>query len=359
MSRPYGNLSPFVIAAGEATAGGGGDGAFGSIPLDLASARYIDSDDIPDANSTGAGDSSGGILAVDTTPALERISTSTDKALRVIWVASNVDELQFAPVYMPPDLDATEDLTIHIVAKMSGATDTPTADIQAFDGIGDTEMGGETAALSGSLQELTVTISAADITGHPLGFLNVSVVPGAHGTDVFELYAAWIEYQSTFSNVGSENVTGTLNVREEQAANTDSGTFTQDAWQKRTLNTVVTNTISGSTLTSDVISLPAGTYEVMARAPAHRVDRHKARLRNTTDGADLIIGSTAFARQTSGDSFGSDSNVIGRFTLAAQKDIELQHRCETTQAINGFGVEANIDSKIEVYSEVTIRKIAI
>jgi len=174
----------------------GRSNAVGFIPLDFGSARYLDSDDIPNADSAGAGDSSGGLLALDTTPAYERVATTTDKALRIMWVVTNVDEVQFSPVPMPPDIDATQDLTIHLLARMSGTVgpDNPTIDVQVFDGIGDTEMGGVTAAVTSTLAELTRTIVAADITGSPLGFLNISLTPGAHANDEVEVYAAWIEY---------------------------------------------------------------------------------------------------------------------------------------------------------------------
>ncbi|MFQ6029149.1 MAG: hypothetical protein ACE5Q6_16845, partial [Dehalococcoidia bacterium] len=105
-----------------------------------------------------------------------------------------VDEAQFPPVPMPPELDENRDVTVHLLARMTGATDTPTIDVQVFDAIGDTEMGGDTPALSDILQELTVTLASADISGNPLGFLNISLIPGAHATDALDPFAAWIEY---------------------------------------------------------------------------------------------------------------------------------------------------------------------
>lgn len=163
-------------------------GGVGFIPLDITSLREIATNDIDTTANHG------GNLNVDSSPKLKRVNTSTDKALKIEWIAGNVDEVQFPTVPMPPDFDETADATIHLVAKMSSTTDTPTIDVQVFDGIGDTEMGGATAALSGTLAELTVTIANANITGNPLGFFNISLVPGAHGTDLIELYSAWIEY---------------------------------------------------------------------------------------------------------------------------------------------------------------------
>ena len=160
----------------------------GFILLDITSLREIASNEIDvDANH-------GGILTSDSTPRLKRANTSTDKALKVEWVGGNVDEVQFPAVPMPPDLDEAVDVTVHLLARMNAAGDTPTIDVQVFDAIGDTEMGGATAALSSTLAELTVTIGNADISGGPLGFFNISLVPGAHATQLIELYGAWIEY---------------------------------------------------------------------------------------------------------------------------------------------------------------------
>ncbi len=160
----------------------------GKLPLDITSLREIVTDEIAvDANH-------GGLLTSDSTPVLKRVSTSTDKALKVEWAGGNVDEVQFPTVFMPPDLDETVDVTIHLLAKMSAAGDTPTIDVQVFDGIGDTEMGGATAALSDTLAELSVTIANANISGHPTGFFNIALIPGTHATQLVELYAAWIEY---------------------------------------------------------------------------------------------------------------------------------------------------------------------
>ncbi len=174
-------------------------GELGYIPLDITSLREIGTDT---ANQTGdtadgtANDPYGGLLAADTTPSLLRINLATDKALRVAWPNTDVTEVQFPPITMPPDLDETVDVTVHLIARMSGGADTTTSfDVQVFDGIGDTEMGGlATPDMTSSLAELTLTISAANISGHPLGVLNISLVPEAHGTDNIELYGAWIEY---------------------------------------------------------------------------------------------------------------------------------------------------------------------
>jgi hypothetical protein len=165
----------------------------GVIPLDLFSAREIISNDIV-VVADGAAQGSGGILAKDTTPTLLRVNGATDKAARLTWASSNSDEIQFSPVMIPPDFDPSIAITVHLLALAAGATDTPTFDVQVFEGVGDTEMGAATGAVSAALAELTATIPAAGLSGHPLGFLNICLVPGAHTTDALYLYGAWIEY---------------------------------------------------------------------------------------------------------------------------------------------------------------------
>lgn len=160
----------------------------GTLDLSLGSLREIASNDVDTLANHG------GILTSDSTPSYGRINGATDKGLRVNWVAGNVDEVQFSPVFMPPDLNSDQDLTIHLLADMDAATDTPMIDVQVFDAVGDTEMGGATAALSSTLAELTVTIASADLSGNPLGFLNIALIPGTHATDDVRVYAAWIEY---------------------------------------------------------------------------------------------------------------------------------------------------------------------
>lgn len=162
--------------------------ATGFIPLDITQLRIIAANVI--GNTT-----EGMLLDGNTAPSLQRVNSATDKALRVIWASSSSIEVQFPPVPKPPDLDGTADLTVHLMMGKDTNTDnTVTVDVQIFDGVGDTEAGSATAALAAAaLAEYSGTILAADLGEHP-GFLNISLVPGAHTTDAIWLYAAWIEY---------------------------------------------------------------------------------------------------------------------------------------------------------------------
>jgi hypothetical protein len=158
----------------------------GFIPLPLAQARELSSDD------TQALAAHGGILASDSTPILDVINAGTDQQMEVTWAASNVDKIAWH-VALPPDLDDSSNMTFHAMALMGGSTDTPTLTIEAFFGVGDTDAGGATGALSATEAEVTRTIAAANVQAAP-DFLTITLVPGAHGTDTAILRGCWLEY---------------------------------------------------------------------------------------------------------------------------------------------------------------------
>jgi hypothetical protein len=142
---------------------------------------------------------------------------------------------------------------------------------------------------------------------------------------------------------------------ETQASGTNGGTFTSGSYVKRTLNTTVVNNITGCSIASSVITLPAGTYHVFASAPAFAVNNHKSRLRNTTAGTNLQIGSTMYT--ASGSLVTTLSEVQAYFTLTASTTIELQHQCATTKTTQGLGIECGFGDS-EIYSQITIIRVA-
>jgi hypothetical protein len=156
---------------------------------------------------------------------------------------------------------------------------------------------------------------------------------------------------------GSKFGTALLHVRDEKANGTAGGTFTSGAWQTRTLNTSLTNEISGASLSSNQIILPAGTYFIYASLPAMHVNNHKAKLRNVTDSSDTLIGTNDYAGSTNTGYVNTNSLIKGRFTIASQKTFEIQHRCATTLAGEGFGTGCSF-SVIEVFTDVQIWKVA-
>lgn len=127
---------------------------------------------------------------------------------------------------------------------------------------------------------------------------------------------------------------------EQQTAGTDGGTFTSGAWRTRVLTTEHANTGGHASIASNQITLAAGTYRARIVAPAVLVDTHQARLRDITNTATLLVGTSVEAP--------SPSIIVGRFTLAGTTVLEIQHQCQTTRATDGFGANANF-GEVEKY----------
>jgi hypothetical protein len=145
-----------------------------------------------------------------------------------------------------------------------------------------------------------------------------------------------------------------LHIQDQKANGAQGGTFTNGAWRTRTLNTEITDEI-GSTLSSNQFTLPSGTYFILARAPGRSVDAHKAKLANISDGTDVLIGSNSYS--DSSVTTQTDSVISGRFTISSTKIFEIQHRCQTTVATHGFGIDNNFGIN-EIYTDVKIWKVA-
>lgn len=151
---------------------------------------------------------------------------------------------------------------------------------------------------------------------------------------------------------------GYMMVTHETASGTAAGASTANTFVVRVLNTLRANTISGASLASNQITLPAGTYRIRASAPANGVNLHTARLYNVTDAASAIIGTsenTTSLAATPSETTQTRSFVDGRITITATKVFELRHYCQELVATNGLGSSVSAGGS-EVYSVVEIIK---
>lgn len=177
-----------AIGANKVTAGMlGANLGIGTIQLDITTAKIISGDAI--------GNTTEGLFPDgNTSPSLARVNGATDKALRLIWAASDSTEIQFAPFAYPQDFDDTAALNINLMMAMAGATDTPAVAVSFWENTGDTNAGGNTAAISGTtILQYQRVITAGNVGSFPK-FATITLTPGAHTTDALYLYAAFITY---------------------------------------------------------------------------------------------------------------------------------------------------------------------
>jgi len=151
-----------------------------------------------------------------------------------------------------------------------------------------------------------------------------------------------------------------LYIEDQKANGTDGGGSSAATQNVRVLNTKVVDNISGASLSSNQVTLPAGTYWVEFDAPATTGvvsnSRHKLRLRNTSDASTPVVGSSEFSSSNDDESM-TRSVGSGLFVIAGTKVFELQHYTQTALAVYGLG-EATSSGDIEVYARIKIWKVA-
>ena len=141
---------------------------------------------------------------------------------------------------------------------------------------------------------------------------------------------------------------------DEKAHNADGGTFTLGAFRTRDLNTEIADPDGIVSISSNQFTLGAGNYLIEASAPAYAVNRHIARLQNITDSTTVQYGQ---AQYTDAANFVYNSSVVvARVSITASKTFEIQHRSQSTQSSNGFGVQTAMSGVDSIYTIVKIYK---
>ncbi len=137
--------------------------------------------------------------------------------------------------------------------------------------------------------------------------------------------------------VSGVNIIGSpqfIHIQERVAAAVLSGSFTENGWRTRVLNLIVDDGTGAVSLSSNQITLPAGTYEVEIKLPSFNVFRNLGRLQNITDASTLVLGEAS--AYSPGDA--GWAHINGRFSITGTKTIEIQHWCQTTRNSDGFGL---------------------
>jgi hypothetical protein len=164
-----------------------------------------------------------------------------------------------------------------------------------------------------------------------------------------------IDYSLIKSSAGAYE-SQLLHVRQEVNAGTDSQTLSNSGANTRVLDTVKTNEITGASLSSNEITLPAGTYFCLASAPAYLTSNHQCRLFNTTDSADVLEGTTEHAWNNGYTT--THSFLRGRFTISGTKGFTLRHYVGQTRNDSGGGTGFSGGGSKNIYAEVMIWKVA-
>lgn len=140
-----------------------------------------------------------------------------------------------------------------------------------------------------------------------------------------------------------------IHVQDQKSSGTDGGSSVA-GYQVRTLNTIVFNTITGASLASNQVTLPAGSYFFEGFSGAYEVGMHRLSLFNVTAGATTTIG-VGTRSDGAGPGLGSGhetATINGSFTIAATSTFEVRHYTEVV--VVSFGLGVALTQGTEVYS---------
>ena len=98
---------------------------------------------------------------------------------------------------------------------------------------------------------------------------------------------------------------------------------TTTSWTDFDLTTVVTNEITGASLSSGEITLPAGTYYCDSTSQYWMSDETNFRLYDDTGSAVLLYGDGGYAHTN--DYQSKDCRIVGRFTLGVTSVAQVEY----------------------------------
>jgi hypothetical protein len=148
-----------------------------------------------------------------------------------------------------------------------------------------------------------------------------------------------------------------LHMQDQKSSGTSGGGLTSGGFTQRALNTVVTNTITGASLSSNQFTLPAGTFLLHALVPGYFCGFHQGLIYDVSGAADFIYGTPEYSPASGvADSSQTTSKIRKIFTIGSSKTFEVEQRCSTTNSSNGRGVPVGF-GHIEIYTDVLIQKL--
>lgn len=159
------------------------------------------------------------------------------------------------------------------------------------------------------------------------------------------------------------SVLGTFVVQDQKSSGTAGGNATTNAWTTAVLNTSITNTITGASLASNKITLPAGTYLIDATKSFTMTKLSRLRFKTADNDSIVRYGNSAYIGDYDANSdqrteTGNNLSVKTIVTVGATTDFVLQYHVSETPssgfANHGLGSATSLGGTAEVYATVCI-----
>lgn len=143
-------------------------------------------------------------------------------------------------------------------------------------------------------------------------------------------------------------------LEDRKSNGTAGGGSTSATWVTRDLNTEVISDITGASLATNVVTLPAGIYDVFITAPAYNCGTHQIRLYDVTNSAVLAVGTSEYIN--TGRLVQTRSSLETRLDLDEETEVQIEHRTADTVATNGFGFPSGSGAG-EVYTRARFERL--
>lgn len=215
--------------------------------------------------------------------------------------------------------------------------------------------------LGDSRKFLTFDVTARSA---PTGYRNITVTPvDSSSANPFVNGEQVLLFFQRSGDKGDKGDTGpiythpTLYVRDERPSGTYYGNVPA-GWNKRVFNTVKANTIAGASVSSNRITVPAGTYDIDIFCSVWgSVGVNRLRLYNVTNLSVLEYGNSEHASNGMGY-LSWVSLRIRQLVLASPREFDVEHYIGSNVNAGDLGTPNSIAGVPEVYAEAIFRKIA-
>lgn len=161
---------------------------------------------------------------------------------------------------------------------------------------------------------------------------------------------SWANGSAVLEPSGMSLANSPIRLWEQEAAGSNGGTFTANAWQTRVLNQIISSDTT-ITLAENQFTIGPGIYEIWVSGPAYRVGNHQIRLQNMTDNITALWGTSTYSNTTNGSQ--TSSIINGDLYINKLTTFQVQHMAQSTAANDGFGIATGFGNS-EIYTVVKI-----
>lgn len=142
---------------------------------------------------------------------------------------------------------------------------------------------------------ITTELYEISVIGDDINITFVSEPSNDEKTELDILVASHVPQEYVMTNI--------VFLSEKLPIGTNGGSFAEDTWVTRNLNTINPYPVEWCSLSNNKFTLTEGNYYIDASAPAYDVDNHQICLYNETDSKIENIGTSEYAKKVNNRSF--------------------------------------------------------